>query len=585
MREVDGNTLLKNLIIIGIILNIFIFNILPFIYLYQYRYIPRVPPPPPPPIIKFGSMYISEYIDPQYAWDSASFDAIIMVWEGLLASNFSHPEMALYPLLATDLGTYDVTGTELTFNLKSGVKFHDGTDFNANAVVWSFQRLHYLMNTTWNSGPHPWGPLPGNCFYGIPTIIDSLYLIGGNPIIQNVEAITPTLVKFTLSQPYGPFRALLAFSASVIMSPTSTPQLDYINPALVRTGICVGTGPMKIERLETYEVRFSAFEDYHRPRIDFDVLVHVKISDGDARNSALLSGAVDIILDPYGSYFSAMEAEEEVFLYEAGFDAISQYLGFNNKQINITWRNAISYALNYSSIIDRLENSRIYRVTRLKSPLPKGLLYANWSFNYPIFNVTKAREIMQSMGFGVGWDARFPGNHEAQWQSANFRTLNYTWNTGNFFREKVFEVLIDSLPLIGIEVEDAGMPWEEFKDRLYNRKVLSAGWDALQLYQMGWIPDFNDPSTYLNPLYSNMSTYNTAQVNDPYLQVLLDQGIAETGPTREAIYDEIQRYLVEDLRPHAWLFVEKNYDVWDKNLHGFPSNALDIAYFYPCYWY
>ncbi|MFX1297967.1 MAG: ABC transporter substrate-binding protein [Promethearchaeota archaeon] len=589
MREEDGNTLLKNLIIIGIILNIFVFNILPFFYFYQNRYYPYIPPPPYSRIY-FGSMYIAEDIDPQYAWDDASFDAIIMTWEGLLALNLSHPEMALYPLLATDLGTYDVTGTELTFNLKSGVRFHDGTYFDADAVVWSFMRLHYLMNTTWNSGPHPWGPLPVNCFYGIPTIIDSLYLIGGNPIIQNVEAITPTLVKFTLNQPYGPFRALLAFPGSVIMSPSSTPQLDYINPADVDTpspsgfGPCIGTGPMKIEKLETYEVRFSTFEDYHRPRIDLDVLVHVKISDGDARNSAVLSGTVDIILDPYGSYFPAMEAEEEVFLYEAGCKAITEYMGFNNKQINVTWRNAISYVINYSSIIDRLENSELYRVTRLKSPLPKGLLYANWSFNYPIFNVTKARELMQSMGFGVGWDARFPGDHEAQWQSANFRTFNYTWNTGNFIREKVFEVLIDSLPLIGIEVEDAGMSWEEFKDRLYNRRILSAGWDALQLFPLGWMPDFNDPSTYLNPFYSNMSTYNIAQVNDPYLQALLDLGIAETKPTREAIYDEIQRYLVEDLKPYAWLFVKKNYDVWDKDLRGFPSNALDLAYFYPCYW-
>ena len=582
MREEDGNILLKNLIIIGIILNILVFNILPFIYLYQYRY-PSIPLPIP--YVIFGRPYIAEDIDPQYAWDDASFDAIIMVWEGLLANNLNHPEMAPYPLLATDLGTYDVTGTELTFNLKSGVKFHDGAPFNATAVKWSFDRLAYLMNIT--------GNLPGDCFYGIPTVVNSLYKWpDGTPIINHTEVISNYVVKFVLNKPYGPFRALLTFPASFIMSPKSTPEDDYINPALAGgdpLGIIpnpvAGTGPMILENIDTYEVRFSAFENYHRPRIGFDVLVHVKISDADTRNTAVIAGDIDIITDPSSEYLDTMDAEEEVTLYEAGCEAITYYMGFNNKQINITWRHAISYAINYSSVIDRLENHVNYTIySRLKSPLPEGVLYADMSFAYPIFNITKAREIMQSMGFGVGWDATFPGNHEAQWILANFRTLNYTYNVGNLYREGLFGVLEESLPLIGIKVEEAGMPWEDFKDRLRNRRVLSAGWDALQLYHNGWIPDFNDPSTYLNPLYSNMSTYNTAQVNDPYLQDLLNQGIAETGPTREAIYDEIQRYLVEELRPHAWLYVEKNYDVWDKDLHGFPSNALDLAYFYPCFW-
>ncbi|MFX1269546.1 MAG: ABC transporter substrate-binding protein [Promethearchaeota archaeon] len=592
MREKDGNTLLKNFIRIGIILNIFLFGILPIVYFSQYK----IETGRGMQILKFGSMYISEDIDPQYAWDSASFDAIIMVWEGLLASNWSHPEMALYPLLATDLGTYDVTGTELTFNLKSGVRFHDGTYFDADAVVWSFMRLHYLMNTTWNGAPHPWGLLTSTVYYNIATIINPLYFIEGNPIIQNFEAITPTQVKFTLSQPYGPFRALLAFTGSVIMSPTSTPQLDYINPANVDVsgpygyGPCIGTGPMEILKLETYEVRFTAFEDYHRPRIDLDILVHAKIIDGDARNMAVLSGAVDIIVDPSSKYLDDMEAEAEISLIEAGHKDLVQYLGFNNKQINITWRNAISYAINYSSIIDN-KKFDIYSIfppktTRLKSPLPEGVLHANWSFNYPEFNITKARKIMQSMGFGVGWDVTFPGSNEIQWTSANFRTLNLTFLSVSSvtYWDVIFDILEDNLDYIGIYLGDAGMAWDDFKDRLYNKRLLSAGWDALQLYPRAWIPDLNDPSDYLNPMFYNTSTFNSAQVNDPYLQKLLEQGMAETDPTREAIYDEIQRYLVEELRPHAWLYVYKNYDVWDKDLRGFPSNAMDRAYFYPCYW-
>ncbi|MFX1411987.1 MAG: ABC transporter substrate-binding protein, partial [Promethearchaeota archaeon] len=283
-----------------------------------------------------------------------------------------------------------------------------------------------------------------------------------------------------------------------------------------------------------------------------------------------------------------MVAEEEVFLYEAGCEAITKYIGFNTKQINVTWRNAISYAINYSSIIDQLENDWNYTTTRLKSPLPVGVLYANWSFDYPIFNISKARELMQSMHFGLGWDTTFPGNHEAQWISANFRTLNYTYNADgadNAIGGAICKTLEHNLTYIGITIENTSMTWEDYKDRLYNSSQSSAGYNALQLYYWDWKPEFNDPSNYINFLFSNTSITNAAQVNVPYLQNLIEQGIEEVDPTiREAIYDEIQRYLVEDFRPHAWLFVEKNYDVWDKDLRGFPSNAMDRAYFYPCYW-
>jgi ABC-type transport system substrate-binding protein len=429
---------------------------------------PELAPPAAIRTVKFGNMYIAEDIDPQYSWDSASFDAGMMVWECLFKNNLTMPsfgqQMTAFPLLATDMGTYDVTGTELTVNLKSGVLFHDGTPFNADAVVWSFMRLAYLMNVTWNGAPHPWGPLPGTVFYNIPTIVDSLYLIGGNPIIENVEAITSTQVKFTLSQPYGVFRALLTFPASAIMSPTTTPQLDYINPAEVDVlnsegyGPCIGTGPMVIQKLETYEVRFTAFEDYHRPRIGFDVLVHVKIEDGDARNMAVLSGAVDIITDPFYSYFPTMDAEPEVILLDTGtVNAITQYMGINNKWYNITWRNVFSYAFNYTGVIDGIMEG--YGV-RMKSPVPPGIKWHNDTFNYPTYDLAMARSTMQSMGFGVGFTT------DAQWEAATFLTVNYTYNTGNLVREGVFDILEQAFDKVGIVVEDAGMTWEDFKDRL-----------------------------------------------------------------------------------------------------------------------
>ncbi|MFX1297966.1 MAG: ABC transporter substrate-binding protein, partial [Promethearchaeota archaeon] len=377
------------------------------------------------------------------------------------------------------------------------------------------------------------------------------------------------------------------FPASFIMSPTSTPQFDYINPANVDVigpsgyGPCIGTGPMIIHKLETYEVRFHAFEDYHRPRIGFDILVHVRIQDDDDRNLALLSGNIDIITDPSPEYLEAMEAEEEVTLYEAGYGATIQYLGFNNKLYNNTWRKAISWSLDYESMINQILKGE---AIRLRSPIPLGILFANWSFNTSILNLTIARQYMNQMGHGIGFTS------DAEWEtvaasSTPFLTLNYTYNLDNEFQKEAHLLLQNNLSKIGVKIIDVGMVWEEYEDRISNERKTSAGWDALQLFWTEWWPDFNDPSTYINSLMSNTSSSNSAQINNPTLEDYILRGLQETNQNnRKQLYWDLQRYVVEELCPFAFCYIEKNNDAWNKHLNGFPSNAMEIPYFYPCYW-
>ena len=93
----------------------------------------------------------------------------------------------------------------------------------------------------------------------------------------------------------------------------------------------------------------------------------------------------------------------------------------NNNHLNKTWRQAISYAINYSYIIDIIMEGR---ADRLKSPVPESILYGNSSLNVATLNITKAREIMQSMGFGIALNTSYPGPDESSWISATFATYN-----------------------------------------------------------------------------------------------------------------------------------------------------------------
>ncbi|MFX0105332.1 MAG: ABC transporter substrate-binding protein, partial [Candidatus Hodarchaeota archaeon] len=155
-------------------------------------------------------------IDPQntyeFAQNSCEYDVIQQVCEGLYGYNYSDPEMAIIPYLATSDGTWSFDGLNYTVPLRSGVTFHDGTVFNAHAVKFTFDRLSYLMNVT--------GTLPGGMS---KSIIASFYEFSdGTPIINRTEVINTYTIKFILNAPYAPLQALLCFSGSYILSPVST---------------------------------------------------------------------------------------------------------------------------------------------------------------------------------------------------------------------------------------------------------------------------------------------------------------------------------------------------------------------------
>jgi len=268
----------------------------------------------------------------------------------------------------------------------------------------------------------------------------------------------------------------------------------------------------------------------------------------------------------------------------------------NNVLINTTWRKAIAYAVDYDYITDVLREGN---AVKMESPIPEGIIYANWSFDEAFLNVSYARTILQGMGFGVGWNITEGSINEPDWVGATFATFNYTYNIGNSFREDMLVLLQDNLGKIGIVVEDAGMTWGEFIYRLY--EIGSLHRNMMQLYWIGWGPDYNDPSNFINPLFTNRSVAsNGAQYNgyeaaiqdnrDPLVlnnnvQLLMEAGLSETNPVaREAIYDRIQELLIEHDRPWVWGYVSKSHRAWVANLEGMPVNAMGKEYFYPCYY-
>jgi len=527
----------------------------------------------------FGTDSGPAHLDPQESGRISSFNVIDQVCEGLFTYNLTKPDLPIIPRLATSKGTWMVNSTDTwyTVSLRTNVIFHDGTKFNATAVKFTFDRLKYFINNSM--------ALRADLYEYYDPDLGSTF-----PIINDTVIIDEYTIRFELNKPYVPFEALLCFPASYILSPTSTPQFERINTT---TGDLVGTGPFVYDHyIPDNEVEFHAFENYWAGRANITILKFSIIADATSRNNALLSGEIDLLVDPLASMFSIFDADPDVTLINAGQSMDVQYLGINNQMINNTWRNAISYAINYSYIIDKLYGGN---AVRLKSPIPENMPYANWSFDVAIFNVTKAREIMQSMGFGVGLDPNYPGIHESNWSGATFRTYNYTYNIENTIRANILLLLQNNLDKIGIDVTDAGMSVGVYFDRLYETPPYTR--NNLELFWLGWIPDYNDPSNYINPHFTNRSiASNGAQYNgytaameagrDPLdlwdnVQLLMEAALFETDAmARKVYYERIQQLLVEEDMPWAFGCIEYNHDAYRSHILGFQSNAMRILNLY-----
>jgi peptide/nickel transport system substrate-binding protein len=254
-------------------------------------------------------------------------------------------------------------------------------------------------------------------------------------------------------------------------------------------------------------------------------------------------------------------------------------MGMNVNRLNQSMRKAISYAINYSYIIDViLEDQGV----RLESPIPQGIPMSNYSAGQEAYyDLTIARQTLIDNNFGGVCGAKSATN-DADWTTP-FVTYNYSTNLGNQIRLDIGQYIQNALTFIGVNVVLEDMSWGELLDR--GEEVAPYTRDMLELYYIGWGPDYIDPENFITPLFSNQSTSDFSDVNDPYLENLMALGETTVDQVaRQAIYNEIQRYIVEELYPWVFVYTSKNNDAYATYLKGFVTNSMGQTYFYDCYW-
>lgn len=446
-------------------------------------------------------------LDPQIQNDTTSESVVKMLYNTLL--KFEDDGTVVGDLAES----WSVSEDKLTwtFNLKQGVKFHNGKELTSADVKATFDRA---LNA--EAG-------------GLRTteIIK---------MFTAVEAPDPYTVTITTDGPYGPMESLMCNMSLGIM------DADYIEQYGLDLGTSVegenGTGPFKVVSWERdQEIVVERFDEYFGTPAKLQTVVYTVIPEAASRVIALETGEVDVIDKPTNEDLERLEADTENFTVLRK-PTISQRLfrfGCNDPIIsNTKVRQAIVYAIDRQAIIDALFTGSAYPSTAPLAPVTFG--YSNLGEIEQ--DLELAKSLLAEAGYPDGFDTKIVTTERYQ----------------NGI--ELAEIISQQLAEIGINAEIEVWEWS----------ALSASWNGITadefdqpIFIMGAGPSMRDADGGLRGLYTTSETglndrnygfYSNAEVD-----ALIEQGMQETDQQKRVeIYKEAMEILYREDPVAFWLF-------------------------------
>ncbi len=496
------------------------------------------------------------------------------------------------PLLAT---SYEVSddGKTWTFHLRQGVKFHDGTPFNASCVQYNFFRAVKMFDP---SGP-VWmivEPINGGDY------VESL-VYGEHPEWWNetsfnywvehynpVEVIDTYTVAFHLAYPFAPFLAAMTYEVGAQVSPTYVEKHGGVqfnqHNSWMDEHTC-GTGPytlkywskgeaIVLERFNDYW-GWSQLKSYDPNAGNVKLVVYQKVEDVTSRMLALKTGDADFVYWPTTHAFEiydpatgeSKDPNIRVVAKKPTFTVM--FLGFNmfptytdvltnatkdNPFVDKNVRIAFSYAFNYQQFIENVTNG--FGI-QLEGPIPKGMFAHADNLTLYSYDLNKAKQYLQAAGYST----------------SNKLDITIYYNSGNTVRETACLMLKSSLEETGMVTASVqALDWPTYLGALRGHK--------LPIYFLGWAPDYADPHNYVQPfLYSTgLFPYYTGYSNST-IDNLIDQAARATDPhVREKLYYQIQVMAIEDV-PFIWVYQATSFHVERTWIHGWWFNPMHGPYY------
>jgi len=503
-------------------------------------------------------------LDPAVVTDGESFRVSGQILEGLYT--FAPGTTTPTPALAEECAANE-DATIWTCTLRQGVKFHDGTDFNADAVIFNFERWRFTTNE-----------------YHFPEQVFEYYeaMWGGFDdagVITSIEKVDDFTVKFMLSTPMAPFLANLAMDMFAISSPAAIEAngAAYGTPAAG----AVGTGPFKfVEWAEADHITVEANAEYWGGKPTVDQVIWRVIPDASARYLALKAGDIHGMEQATPEDFEAAQSDPELqVLFDAPLNTV--YLAFNFKIKELQdpkVREAIAHAINKPALAEAFWGASGQVA---KTLVPSSMWGYNDSIEDFAYDPELSKQLLAEAGYPDGLSQMtiaedvLDADGNVVYKAGDVMPLRFNYIPADRFYisgpKAVAEAMAADLAKAGI-VTELYTPgdWATYLGERRNGTLVG-------LYMLGWGGDNGDPDNFTGYFYSPAAEPIAREgwYQNPELAAILQTAVTlPSQEERDPLYQQADQMLHDDVA-RVWLVHQATPILLSAKITGYQPQAVD----------
>jgi peptide/nickel transport system substrate-binding protein len=506
----------------------------------------------------FGAAGAPKLFDPFYASDGETFRVTRQIFEGLLSFKPGTAKPA--PGLATKWESSE-DGKTWTFHLREGVKFQDGTDFNADAVCYNFERWYNQKGDAQNSAvSYYWN----NNFGG--------FADGKKPsLYKSCTAKDEGTAVIKTTRVTSKFPTILGHAAYAISSPTALKKYDANNVKAQGSGFKypayatshpVGTGPFTFVDYDDAggTVTLERNEDYWGEKAKVKKIIFKIIPDETTRRQELEAGTIDGYDLPNPVDWASLKQDGNQVLLRPAFNIL--YIGLNATTNPALKDSKVRKALMLATNREQL----------VKTQLPEGAKVATQFFPdtvtgwnpdikaYP-YDPAKAKQLLKEAGH--------PNLSIELWYPTEV-TRPYMPDP-----QRIFQAVSSDWKKAGINVKPVSKPWAGgYLDGTEQGKAAA--------YFLGWTGDYDSADNFIGTFFG--ATDNAFDThNYPWGKKLsAELQAADSEPDadkREELTKEVSAKIMEDYLPGLPLSHSPPAIVVSGKVHGLVASPLTAEEF------
>lgn len=495
-----------------------------------------VPPPPKENIAVYAHVTTFPDIDPSISFSNDSA-VTSNAYETLVWYNPPGSPEVLRPGLA-ERWESNANATEWAFYLRQGVRFHDGTELNAEAVKQAIGRTMSLGL----GAAYIWDP------------------------VEEIIAVDDYTVQFKLKYP-APLDLIAASGYGAwIFSPACIEAQGDKASEWLNEGHDCGSGPYMIESRERGQrLIMKKFDDYWggwQPG-QFDRVVFEVVEDPVVRQQMIEAGEADVTYELPRENLNSLDARPDVTVYtNPSFQNLVGLFNVRKPPLdNPKVRQALSYAFPYQQFIESVMEG--YAV-QAHGPVPTGM----WGYSQDLFqysyDLDKAKALLAEAGYPDG----------------GFELL-FTYATGDMDEQQVGELWKAELARLNINLTVQGMAWEAQWDLAKSDPA-----KAQDVFVMYWWPDYVSPYSFLFNMFhcEEEILFNLGYYCNPQFDEMIDRANELSGSDRaeaERLFIEAQKILIEDAAS-MFFYDVANTHVLRSDIKGYVDNPAypHVVFFY-----